>query len=154
MATWNKNNRACTITWTTLRLLHQAIEKFEAAGSITMENLAFWNSSSSPEFRKIQAQTLAFQMDILLDKEKTIADLAEVNDIHHLFWGKTMVRKKIFLLLLMFVSSLTFAQAGLDIDSLKTTLNASCISENALDIASNNLHKSSLSKQEKLQEYI
>jgi len=43
METWNRNNRACTTTWTTLRLLHQTIEKFETAGLITMENLAFWN---------------------------------------------------------------------------------------------------------------
>ena len=114
METWNRNNRACTTTWTTLRLLHQTIEKLETAGLITMENLAFWNSTSSPEFRKIQAQTLSFQMDnvfrmvrkatyetgttqekaindilkILLDKEKTIADLAAANDHHYLFWGE------------------------------------------------------------------
>ncbi|MBZ0199350.1 MAG: hypothetical protein K8H86_05750 [Ignavibacteriaceae bacterium] len=114
MEKWNRNNRACKTTWSTLKVLHQLVDKFETAGSIKMDELTFWNTSATPELRTIQANTLAFQIDnifrmirrskfedgttheeaitdmvkCLLNKNKTVADFAELNDFYYLFWGE------------------------------------------------------------------
>lgn len=114
MAVWTKNNRACTTTWTTLRVLHQIIDKFDNAGEVTMKELAFYNLSPDIEFRKVQASALAFQIDnvfrmirravyesgttqekavneiisTLLDEKKTVAHLALVSDRNYVFWGE------------------------------------------------------------------
>ncbi len=114
MNKWSRNNRACTTTWSTLRVLHQLVAKFDTAGSIKMDELTFWNSSTTPELRTIQANTLAYQIDnffrmirraqfeagsthenaitdmvkCLLDKNKTVTDFAELNDFYYLFWGE------------------------------------------------------------------
>lgn len=111
---WNKNNRACTATWSSLRLLQQLVEKFDASATLKVDSLFFWQSDAPSEFRRLQAETLALQMDnvfrrikraryesgttrekavtdmvnILTEKEKTIADLAAVNDMHYLFWSE------------------------------------------------------------------
>ncbi len=117
MANWSSNNRACTTTWTTLRILNQiSPEKtFGETGSVKMEELTFWNPLSSAEIREIQAKTLAIMMDnifrmvrraeyekeadhqkatdaivnTMVDADKTIADLAEINDKNYLFWKET-----------------------------------------------------------------
>ncbi len=117
MANWNPNNRASTTTWLTLRTLGQIPrdEVFKAAGSRKMNQLTYWAQSASGDIRKVQAAALAIQIDnvfrdirgaqyeqgitnqtavdnineTLLDKNKTIADLAEINDRNYLFWGES-----------------------------------------------------------------
>jgi predicted GNAT superfamily acetyltransferase len=114
MADWNANHRACTTTWTTLRVLGQIRKNltFEKAGAKTMEELAFWQQTASAELRAVQARSLAIAMDnifvmlrgaryeagsdgakatrdivnTLLDAGQTVADLAEVNDANYRFW--------------------------------------------------------------------
>jgi len=112
MGNWNKNNDACTSTWVTLKLLNQNDSNFTNSEKKKMNELTFWNSASTNDLRLIQAKTLAIQMDniftqvdgavyendsnkekaidgivnILINSEKTISDLAEVNDANYLFW--------------------------------------------------------------------
>ena len=114
MADWNPNNRACTTTWTTLRVLAQTDKPFKKSGTITMDKLTYWNAAATPAMRKLQATTIATQMDnffrevrgakyekgvaqqsavedsveTLTDAEKTISDLAGVCDDNYLFWGE------------------------------------------------------------------
>jgi hypothetical protein len=114
MLEWSKNNRACTTTWTTLRVLDQNGRTFDKSGPVKMEQLTFWNKAASAQMRKLQAQTLSTQIDnvfrlirgakyesgvtraqaiagmvaTMTDAEKTIADLAEVNDASYQFWGE------------------------------------------------------------------
>jgi len=114
MADWNANNRACTTTWTTLRVLGQIRKNltFAKAGAKTMEDLTFWQQTASSDLRAIQARSLAVAMDnifvmlrgatyeenadgpkatrdivnTLLDAQQTVADLAAVNDANYRFW--------------------------------------------------------------------
>jgi len=114
MADWKANNRACTTTWTTLRVLGQIRKNltFAKAGAKTMEDLAFWQQTASAELRAVQARSLAIAMDnifvmlrgaryeegsdgptavrdivnTMLDAEQTVADLAAVNDANYRFW--------------------------------------------------------------------
>ncbi len=77
-----------------------------------MDQLTFWNPTASSEMRKVQATTLATQMDnvftlvrgakyekkvtkgnaiarmtdVLIDSEMTVADLAAACDDQYLFW--------------------------------------------------------------------
>ena len=114
MGDWSVNNRACTSVWIALRLLEQNKKVFASSGTITMNRLLFWNAAASGELRKLQARTLAKQMDnifrsidgaefedgitvsaavqsmveILIVKEQTIADLATVCDGNYRFWGE------------------------------------------------------------------
>lgn len=114
MCTWNKNNRACTTTWTTLRVLDQNMKIFNDSGTVKMSNLTFWNPTASADMRKFQATALANQMDnvfrlirrakyendvtkekavtditnTLINEDKTICNLAEVIDVDYLFWGE------------------------------------------------------------------
>jgi hypothetical protein len=112
MADWTKNNRACTTTWTTLRVLDQNDKVFNDSGNVKMSGLTFWNAAASADMRKLQATTLATQMDntfrmirkanfeagvtkeaaiaamidILTTEDKTISDLAAAIDEKYLFW--------------------------------------------------------------------
>jgi hypothetical protein len=114
MADWSRNHRACATTWTTLLVLHQSRKTFDKAGIVPMTELTFWNQAASAAMRTLQAKTLAAQMDnvfcmvrgatyeagvtrakatadmveVLTDADKTIADLAEVNDANYKFWGE------------------------------------------------------------------
>jgi hypothetical protein len=116
MPIWTPNNRAATTTWLTLRTLAQIPkdEVFKNAGSRKMNQLLFWAKSSSGQIRKVQAESLAIMMDnvfrdirgavyeegvdnskaidsiieTLLDSDKTISDLAGINDSIYLFWGE------------------------------------------------------------------
>lgn len=116
MDNWKPNDRAATTTWLTLRTLAQIPKDliFKEAGSLTMNQLAFWAKSSSLKMRRVQAESLSIMIDnvfrdvrgakyeegvtnqmavdsirdALLDKDKTVADLAEVNDQSYLFWGE------------------------------------------------------------------
>ena len=112
MFTWSKDNRACDTTWSTLSVLKQSAEDFAGSGTVKVQELAFWNKAASSDTRKIDAHTLAIQMDnaftkirgakyeanitkekaindmlvILTNGDKTVADLAEINDSNYLFW--------------------------------------------------------------------
>ncbi len=114
MAIWSRNNRACTTTWITLRVLDQNDRVFKDSGVVKMSELTFWNQAASTEMRKLQASTLANQMDnmfrhirgaqyeegvtrekavadmvnTLTTENRNIADLAAVNDANYLFWGE------------------------------------------------------------------
>ena len=114
MAEWKKNNRACTTTWTTLRVLGQNDLVFKDSGNVEMNKLTFWNQTTSSDLREIQARALAIQIDNIfrmirkaeyedgIDTENaidsicdaltteamTISELAEVNDSLYLFWGE------------------------------------------------------------------
>ncbi len=112
MANWTKNNRACTTTWTTLRVLDQNKRVFKDSGPVKMSELTFWNAAASSDLRKLQATTIANQMDnvfrdirkanfeagvtkeeavaaiidTLTVADKTISDLAAAIDAKYLFW--------------------------------------------------------------------
>jgi hypothetical protein len=114
MAEWSPNNRACTSTWIALRVLEQSNRVFPKSGQIRMRQLAYWNSVASDAMRHLQARTLAKQMDnifrvvqgatlepgaksdiamefmaaTLIDGDRTMADLAEINDHLYRFWGE------------------------------------------------------------------
>jgi hypothetical protein len=114
MADWSVNNRACTSTWMALRLLAQHKRVFSKTGELEMQQLAFWNSATSDEMRDIQARALAVQLNnvfrgidgatlepgvkeadavsemeaVLVDSEKTVADLASINDSNYRFFGE------------------------------------------------------------------
>src|SRR4051794_33796650 len=105
MADWSVNNRACTSTWMALRLLAQHKLVFSKTGSLGMKQLAFRNSIVSDEMLDVQARTLAIQLNnvfrdidgatlepgvkqataisdmaaVLVDDDKSVADLAFVN---------------------------------------------------------------------------
>ncbi|MBN2226973.1 MAG: hypothetical protein JW763_06380 [candidate division Zixibacteria bacterium] len=111
MAEWSKNNAACLTTWITLRVLEQSFKVFNDSAAITMKELAYWNTAASDDMRKIQATTLAHQLDnifikircaryeegktaeqavsdtvtVLIDADKTMNDLAAVIDANYLF---------------------------------------------------------------------
>lgn len=117
MAIWNRNNRACTTTWTTLRVLDQNKKVFKDSGNVKMSELTYWNLTASADMRKLQATTLANQMDnifrqirraeyeegvtkekavndmvnTLTTEEKTISHLADIIDADYLFWGEEKV---------------------------------------------------------------
>ena len=112
MAVWTKNNRACTTTWITLRVLDQNNRVFKDSGQVKMSELTFGNAAASPDLRKLQATTIANQMDnifrmirkadfeagvtkeaaiativdTLIVADKTISDLAASIDAKYLFW--------------------------------------------------------------------
>ena len=114
MGKWLKNNRSCTATWRTLKLLEQSDSNFADSEKKKMNELDFWNSASTEELRLIQARTLAAQMDNIfilirgavyeegsnreksiedivntfINSDKTISDLAVVNDSNYLFWAE------------------------------------------------------------------
>ena len=112
MADWNKNNRACTTTWSTLRSLGQHKEVFSKSGSLPMKQLTFWNSTATAQMKDLQAKTLARQIDnvflkirkakyeggvntdraigdmasVMINGEKTVGELAAVIDDDYTFW--------------------------------------------------------------------
>jgi hypothetical protein len=114
MADWSVNSRACTSVWLALRLLEQSKKVFKVSGTIPVKKFLFWNPTASAEMRRLQATTLAKQMDnifrqidgatlekgvtvtdavagmvgILVDADQTMADLAELCDANYRFWGE------------------------------------------------------------------
>jgi len=114
MAEWKRNNLACVTTWVTLRVLEQSSEVFNNSADVKMKDLTYWNTAASADMRKIQATTLAHQIDnifmemrgaiyeegkekeqiigdilvVLTDAGKTMRDLAAVADANYLFWGE------------------------------------------------------------------
>lgn len=116
MADWSPNNRACTTTWSTLKILAQNSKPFIKSGGLRMDQLTYWNPTASSEMRKVQATTLANQMDnvftlvrgakyekkvtkekaiasmtdVLVDSEMTVTDLAAVCNDQYVFWGENV----------------------------------------------------------------
>ena len=114
MASWNKNNRACKTTWSTLRILDQLTKTFKDTGSLKMKDLTFWNQTAGGDLRASVARMLCIQMnnifinirrakyeegisaskaveamtEILSDPDKKVEDLAEVNDNNFEFLGE------------------------------------------------------------------
>lgn len=114
MSDWSVNNRACTSVWIALRLLEQSKKTFDKSGNISMNKLLFWNAGASADLRRLQAKTLAKQMDnifrnidgavfedgvtvsaavqemveVLIVSDKTLTDLADVCDTNYRFWGE------------------------------------------------------------------
>ncbi|MDP2362689.1 MAG: hypothetical protein Q8M94_02850 [Ignavibacteria bacterium] len=113
---WNPNNRSQKTTWLTLKLLAQIDRNlyFKECGTLKNTQLTFWNKSASKKIREIQAEALVVIMDnvfrdirgaefrkgmnkekgikiikeSLLDSEKTVSDLAEINKSIYKFWGE------------------------------------------------------------------
>lgn len=109
---WNKNNRACTTTWITLKVLDQNHKVFVDSGTVKMDELNYWNPGDSPSARDLKANALSIQIDNVLrmirkakyekgvDNDKAIGDtanslknskltisqLAEIMDNNYLFW--------------------------------------------------------------------
>ena len=114
MAEWSPNNRACKTTWFTLFVLNQHQEAFPDAGKLQMKDLTFYSRTADADLRKTMARDLAIAMDnnfrlirganfeqsvqpeaalgdmvnTLLDEDKTMADLAGVNDNNYRFLGE------------------------------------------------------------------
>ena len=114
MSAWSVNNRACTSAWMALRLLDQSSRVFAVSGTIKMRELAFWSTAASDAMRRLQAATLAKQLDnvfrlvdgaelepgvvvstavnqmatALTNGDGTMSDLADVCDGCYHFWGE------------------------------------------------------------------
>jgi phage terminase large subunit-like protein len=112
MADWSGNNRACETTWTTLYIMHQLITNFDESGDLQIKDLTFFNPLNSSPLRMQEAGVIADHIDkvfiqargavyeegitqndainalvnILIDGEKTVSDLAKVADENYLFW--------------------------------------------------------------------
>lgn len=110
MANWTTDKPAHVDTWFSLFRLKQIREPFDGAGKIKMSELLFYNPTSSDDHLKIEATLIANTIDkqftgwgaklennisrnaaildminILIDKEKTILELAEINDKNYFF---------------------------------------------------------------------
>jgi hypothetical protein len=114
MADWDKGKVHCLVTWMTMVDLGQTKKGFDGAGPTKMTSLAFWTPNDSASLRKAKARTIAIQADnlfrrywgakyeqgksrttainaavrTLTDKDKTLADLSEVNDENYLYDGE------------------------------------------------------------------
>ena len=114
MADWDHTKVHCLVTWLTLVDLDQTSRGFGTTGNAKMTNLTFWNPGDSVAIRRAKARTVAIQSDNLFkrywgttyeqgksrskainaalrcmtDKDKTVADLAEANDEHYLYYGE------------------------------------------------------------------
>lgn len=113
MADWTKNNRACTTLWTTLSVTQQLTTNFDDSGDLAMSDLTFLNPLDSADLRKQAATLLADQLDntfrnggfnavfepeidrtkavsgmieMLIDKDKQVKELAENIDNSYSFW--------------------------------------------------------------------
>src|SRR5215212_10998299 len=106
MADWSPDKSSCLSTWMALRVLEQSSLVFPKSGLVPMRELAFWSTVASEAMRNLEAHTLAKEMDnifrlidgatlapgatiatavdfitaILVDGNRTVAELAEVND--------------------------------------------------------------------------
>lgn len=111
---WDPNNLACINTWAFLRGLGQFNNVFSTAGSLQMNELAFWSDLATPELRSANARMVASQLDrifakallakyevgserivaidamteVLIVKAKTVVALAETVDDNYNFRGE------------------------------------------------------------------
>tara|TARA_A100001015_G_scaffold319946_1_gene444611 strand:+ start:2534 stop:2890 length:357 start_codon:yes stop_codon:yes gene_type:complete len=114
MGTWSNNNRACTTLWTTLFTMHQLVTNFEDSGNLQIKDLTFYNPLNSSTLRMQEAGIVADHLDnvfrfgrgavyerdvdrtiaitamvnVLIDGEKLVSDLADVVDQCYLFWNE------------------------------------------------------------------
>ncbi len=114
MANWTVEKPAHVDTWFSLFRLGQIRKQFSASGKIKMSELTFFNPLSSADSLKVEATLIADTIDrvftswgaklenditrnaalkdmiqILLDKEKSLLDLAEKNDKNYFFTSET-----------------------------------------------------------------
>lgn len=110
MANWNSDNPSHVDTWFSLFRLKQIRTHFEEAGALKMSDLLFYNPTSGEDYLRIEATLIANTIDrqftswganlennvsrnsaildminTLLNKDKSILDLAEVNDKNYFF---------------------------------------------------------------------
>jgi len=110
MANWTDNKPAHIDTWFTLFRLGQIKKPFSTSGKIKIADLTYFNPSVSNDYLKIEATLIADTIDrvftswgaelennktrndaimdmiaILLNKNKTVLDLAEKNDENYFF---------------------------------------------------------------------
>lgn len=112
-APWTNNNLACVFTWLDLTYINELNTTFDVSGTVTMDQLRFWNKSS-PDGRAIDAQNVAAQLAkmftgvnfasyeagknyatavqemtaVLVVATKTVADLAVAADENFNFFGE------------------------------------------------------------------
>lgn len=114
MASWSRNNRAATTTWTTMKVLGQIPQNtvFKDAGAFRVDELTFWGQFPTEDMRTVQIGSLCTQIDnffrdvrgasyeegvtpeqaltnlrdALSNPDNTLADLAGINDASYLFW--------------------------------------------------------------------
>ena len=114
MENWTENKPAHVDTWFSLFRLGQIRKQFNESGKIKMSELTFYNPTVSNDSLKIEATLIADTIDrvfiswgaklennisrntalnemiqVLLDKEKTLLDLAEKNDENYFFINET-----------------------------------------------------------------
>ncbi len=114
MANWTIDKPAHVDTWFSLFRLGQISKKFSASGKIRMSELTFFNPTIGKDSLKVEATLIADTIDrvftswgaklennisrntalndmiqVLLDKEKTVLDLAEKNDENYFFTSET-----------------------------------------------------------------
>ncbi|MDB5192081.1 MAG: hypothetical protein JWQ96_1644 [Segetibacter sp.] len=106
MAEWKTNNLSCVNVWSTLFIMRQHRKTFKKAGDLKMKELLFYNPTLTDPELKFEAEGIADFLDIvfkntyrakyeagvdrdkaftditniLIDKEKTMAELAEQVD--------------------------------------------------------------------------
>jgi hypothetical protein len=113
---WSNNNAACTNTWFCLSkdIMGQLTVAFDAAQTIKMSELTFWNEVASGDSREAEAEEIASMLtklftgmlgatyeagqnmasaviamtQILTDSGKTVCELAAVVDEQHHFLGE------------------------------------------------------------------
>ena len=111
---WSTNNRACTTVWTTLFSMQQLSTNFADSGTLTMNQLTFFNELSSSDQRSHDIAMLADHLDnvfvngrgakyesgvthssavsglvgILSEAATTVEQLASTADSLYQFWGE------------------------------------------------------------------
>lgn len=110
MAKWTSSKPSHLDTWFSLLRLGQIKDPFPVAGQIKMSELTFYNPTIGNDSLKVEATLIADTIDrvftawkaklernisrntalndmikTLLDKDKTILDLAEINDGNYFF---------------------------------------------------------------------
>lgn len=111
---WSTSNRADTTLWITLYSMNQLTTNFADSGTLTMDQLTFFNPLASPEQQAHTVAMVADQLDnvflngrgatyepgvthssaisglvaILGDKTQTVATLASTADSLYLFWDE------------------------------------------------------------------
>jgi hypothetical protein len=113
MSDWSNNDRACTTLWTSLYTMKQISRNFEDSGVTKMSELAFFNPLASSDLLKQEAMLIAEHLDqvfvvgrgakykdnvtsskaiegminILIDENKQVSDLASNINTSYNFWG-------------------------------------------------------------------
>jgi hypothetical protein len=114
MFQWSNNNRACSTLWSSLFTMHELNTNFVNSGTLTMQDLTFYNPLSSADLRNQEANDIANHLDtvfitgrgakyqsgvdqsdavskmaaILSDGTKTLTDLASTAHDCYSFFGE------------------------------------------------------------------